>query len=93
MYKEIEEFAIRAIGVCKKKGWKRDWSSGGCYLHLESSEFIEALRGKGEPYEEAADLLFVFLSILRHHEMKFKDVIQQLDKFLKQMETENGNSG
>lgn len=60
---------VRAVGaeawaISKERGWGRGWSGGGCYLHLESSEFIEALRGKGNPVEEAGDVFFVFLSMM-----------------------------
>jgi len=58
--------ADKAAAVCKQQGWERNWSNGGCYLHLEVSEFIEALRGK-PPESEAADIMFVLLSMLRGH--------------------------
>lgn len=64
---DLEKYAQRANGVCIKRGWGRDWREGGCYLHLEVSEFIEALRGKGDPEDESADVLFVFLAMLAAH--------------------------
>lgn len=78
----LEKLADRCIQACNKKGWERNWSNGGCYLHLESSEFIEALRGKGEPYSEAADVLFVLLAMFRHHDMHIPNVFQSLDDLL-----------
>lgn len=57
--------------VCRVKRWDTGWSARGCYLHLESSELIEALRGKGDSSreEEAADVLLVLLSIIGAHEL------------------------
>ena len=41
----------------------KEWAKGGCYIQFEASEFIEALRGKGNttPTEEAADVLMGFI--------------------------------
>lgn len=86
--KELEELATRCIQVCNKKDWKRDWSSGGCYLHLEVSEFIEALRGKGGRYNEAADVLFVLFAMFRHDGMNLKEVFDRLDNLLTRLEYE-----
>lgn len=86
--KELEKLATRCIRACNKKGWKRNWSNGGCYLHLESSEFIEALRGKGERYSEAADVLFVLFAMFRHDGMNLKKVFDSLDNLLTRLETE-----
>ena len=83
---ELEKLADRCIQACNKNDWKRNWSNGGCYLHLEASEFIEALRGKGEPYSEVADVLFVLLAMFRHHEMNIHDIFQNLDDLLTKLE-------
>lgn len=74
----LEALAIKASEVCKQQGWTRNWSSGGCYLHLEASEFIEALRGKGTspPTEEAADVLFVLLSMCQGNEVDLAEVVR-----------------
>lgn len=78
---DVNRLSRKAIKVCEKEGWKRDWSMGGCYLHLESSEFIEALRGKGEdsPEDEAADVLFVLFSMLEAHGISVSEVCSRLD--------------
>lgn len=78
----IDEVAAKARRVCEVKGWKRNWSNGGCYLHLEVSEFIEALRGKGKdsPADEAADVLFVLLSMLHYEGISSQEVLEILDK-------------
>jgi len=63
---DLETLAKVTSEICRVKGWDREWDRGGCYLHLEASEFIEALRGKGDSSreEEAADVLFVLLSLI-----------------------------
>lgn len=78
----LEQVAAKAHGVCKAKGWSRGWSNGGCYLHLEVSEFIEALRGKGDtsPEDEAADVLFVLLSMLEHEAISSQKVLRILEQ-------------
>lgn len=69
---------------CRARGWKTDWSARGCYLHLEASELIEALRGKGDstPTEEAADVLRVFLSIVGAFGIGPGEIFRELDRKL-----------
>jgi len=67
--KEISE-------TCEIMGWEKDWSRGGCYIHLEASEFIEALRGKGDPLEELGDVLFTILAVADYYNL---DLIQALE--------------
>jgi NTP pyrophosphatase (non-canonical NTP hydrolase) len=73
--------ADKAGDVCERFGWDRGWSAAGCYLHLEVSEFIEALRGKGDstPLAEAADVLFVLLSTCKANGMDVDEVVAALD--------------
>lgn len=68
--------------LCQKNGWDRHWTDAGCCLHLEASEFIEALRGKGNspPEEEAADVLFVLFSMLHHNSIPIENVLGALDE-------------
>jgi hypothetical protein len=77
----LRSVAQKTLAVCEKYGWSRDWSRGGCYLHLEVSEFIEALRGKGDSTKEAeaVDVLFVFLSMLVWANIDPHEVLKQLD--------------
>ena len=67
--------------LCKLKGWDKDWNTGGCYIHLEVSEFIESLRGKGDshPIEEAGDVLFTLAAVLANYGYKLSDVISALE--------------
>jgi len=68
----------RILAICKKRGWSLKWADRGCYLHLESSELIESLRGKrGEPAAEAGDVLFVLMSITEHAGISWADVLKQ----------------
>lgn len=76
---ELDAIAQGCYGKCSRNRWARDWSSGGCYLHLEVSEFIEALRGKhGSPHDEAADVLFVFLSVCKNYDLDLDIVLKRL---------------
>lgn len=63
---DLQELVDKCLQVCKKEGWPLDWSGRGCYIHLEVSEFIEAMRGKGNTSvtEEGADVLFTVFSAL-----------------------------
>lgn len=81
MTDDLDRMALEALSICEEKGWDRTWPHGGCYLHLEVSEFIEALRGKGDtsPVEEAADVLFVLLSTCAHHGISMKRVVKELE--------------
>ena len=69
------------------KTWTRDWTEAGCSMHLETSEFIEAYRGKvlgKDPKEvtaiEAGDVLFVLFSMLDEKGIKPSDVLELLEK-------------
>lgn len=75
----LEELAQKAATLCKERGWGRDWREGGCYLHLESSEFTEALRGKGDPEKEAADVLFVLASTCAANGIDFIKVLERFE--------------
>jgi NTP pyrophosphatase (non-canonical NTP hydrolase) len=81
-YEIVSALSILAEGAhnrCKEEGWERDWKEGGCYLHLEVSEFIEALRGKrGVMEEEVAHILFVCLSIAKENNLNMKRVVSHL---------------
>lgn len=69
--------------TAKENNWKSDWSEGGCYLHLESSEFIESLRGKaGTPEFEAADILFMLLSMCHEYNVNIKIILKELENII-----------
>lgn len=80
MSDEMRKLGKDAHAVCKKHGWDRGWQEGGCYLHLEVSEFIEALRGKGSssPEEEAGDVLFVLLSVMAANDISLEVALRSL---------------
>lgn len=78
----LTPYAVKFNEICKQRGWKRNWSNGGCYLHLEVSEFIEALRNKGHKEEEAGDIFFVFLAMLDEHNISVENVFDLLLKKL-----------
>ncbi len=64
-----------ADNFCRRNNWIKDWKHGGVYLHLESSEFIEALRGKGNPAKEAADVLIALLSTVAYNKIDISDIL------------------
>lgn len=78
----IHDVMKKALQVCEHKGWERTWVKAGCYLHLEASEFIEALRGKGDssPAEEAGDVLFVLLSMMEANGVDLDEALRILDR-------------
>jgi len=86
---KLDELADKTINVCIRKGWDLNWQGRGCYLHLESSELIEALRGKGEStvLDEAADVLFCLMSITEAESIPFSKVVERLSELLSELET------
>lgn len=83
MMKRLNEFAEKCLNKCRFHKWSRDWKHVGAYLHLEVSEYIEAIRGKrGSPVEEAADILFVLLSSLAQEGIPVTDVLGRLSSVL-----------
>lgn len=87
----LQAIACAALSKCRRREWKRDWANGGVYLHLEVSEFIEALRGKRtktqaqldamaatEPESEAADVLFVLLSTIAQSGLSMQRIVSRL---------------
>lgn len=67
-------------GVCTLRKWKKDWLQGGCYIHLEVSELIEAFRGKGDPLEELGDVLFTLIAVADYYNI---DPIEAMDHSIK----------
>ena len=82
-----ESLPKQVLDVCKKRGWDLHWTHRGSYLHLESSELIESIRGKGDstPLEEAADVLFVLMSITENQGIPWSDVEDQLQKIVNEL--------
>lgn len=67
--------ASDVLTVCERRGWSMHWTHRGAYLHLESSELIEAIRGKhGNPLAEAGDVLLVLMSITQYHGIPWGEV-------------------
>jgi hypothetical protein len=75
----LELLPARVLEVCERRGWSTRWTERGAYLHLEASELIEAVRGKeGDPLEEAADVLFVLMSITEANDLPWDRVVSRL---------------
>jgi NTP pyrophosphatase (non-canonical NTP hydrolase) len=68
-FKDFDEFVRFTRYVCDKHKWEKNWSKGGCYIHLEVSEFIEALRGKGDPVDELGDVLFTLIAVADYYDV------------------------
>lgn len=76
---QVHEVFEAAAALSKLKGWDKSWSAGGCYLHLEASEFIEALRGKGgDPVDEAGDVLFTLFTMMDYNGIDLDEVLTHL---------------
>ena len=85
---DLNRLAERVVEMCKKREWSLHWTHRGAYLHLESSELIEAIRGKhGDPQGEAADVFLVLLSITEYAGIPFSEVIETAAQKLKRLET------
>lgn len=83
-----EIIAQRILAMCRSRNWSLHWTARGAYLHLESSELIESLRGKGgDPVEEAADVLIVLASITAANGILWDDVSAALFRKLQKLET------
>lgn len=82
----LQREADRIGRVARDRGWEKDWANGGVYIHLEVSEFIESLRGKGNIIEEAADVLVSYFAVLENYNIPLKDVIKQLNVTLTDLE-------
>lgn len=75
---DIDKFAEEAYDfTVNEMSWKKDWSNGGCYIHLEASEFIESLRCKGDPVDELGDLLMCIFSVCSNYNIKPSDAIKK----------------
>jgi len=89
MYLELQKIIKRCGKICEQKGWEKNWSHGGCYLHLEVSELIESLRGKGDstPASETGDVLMALFSLMDYNDINIVEVIQALDNTLDGLES------
>jgi len=79
----------RVHKLCQLREWKTDWSSLGCYLHLEVSELIESLRGKGSstPLQESADVLLVLMAITQANGIGWADVLAEVERIVSEKST------
>lgn len=84
---DIDFLSERILEVWKDR-WPITWDHQGCYLHLEVSEFIESLRGKGHDSKEkeAADILFVLLGCLLINKISISKVLTELENIIRNFE-------
>lgn len=72
----LNTLAADVLAMCKVRGWSLHWTHRGAYLHLETSELIEAVRGKrGSVVDEAGDVLLVLMSITEYAGIPFTEVV------------------
>lgn len=65
---DLRKYVADVNAVCEREHWSKDWSDGGVYMHLEVSEFIEAVRGKkGDPLDELGDVLFTVFAVAGYY--------------------------
>lgn len=85
---KIEELYDRISTIREAKEWDKSALQGGCYIHLEVSEFIEALRGKGStsPAAEAGDVLIALCAVLSHYNITVEQVLGEADATLARLE-------
>ncbi len=78
---KIDDLAVLVLDVCKRRGWSLHWESRSAHLHHESTELMEAVRGKhGNVLEEAGDVLFVLMSITETRGIRFSEVVAQVQR-------------
>jgi len=83
---DIDGLINRTGEACKVRGWSKNWAPGGCYLHLEVSEFIEALRGKGDILDESADVMICFFALLAEYGVTGDMLAIAIEKKLREIE-------
>lgn len=84
-----QSLAARVLAMCQRRNWCLHWTARGVYLHLEASELIESVRGKGTstPKEEAGDVLMVLMSITENEGIPWSDVIAAAEAKLAKLES------
>ena len=85
---DLKNYSSFIRNICNIRQWEKDWSRGGCYTHLEVSEFIEAVRGKGDPIDELGDVLFTILAVADYYgvdpEVAIQHNIEKHQRLLKE---------
>ena len=77
----VSDAAHRCYITSVNKNYPMDLLAAGGYLHLEVSEFIEALRGKhGVSHDEAADVLFQFLTLMHARNVNINAMLLKLEE-------------
>jgi phosphoribosyl-ATP pyrophosphohydrolase len=77
----VAETAHRCYNTSINKNYPMDLLAAGGYLHLEVSEFIEALRNKrGIGAHEAADVLFQLLTMLHARNVNINEMLLKLEE-------------
>ena len=77
----VSRLGERAHLLCKKRGWSTAWDARTAQLLLEVAELAEAIRGKrGNPFQEAGDVLLVLASMLEAHGIPLESAIDEANR-------------
>lgn len=86
MTNKLSDMQLRVLAVCCSRSWSLDWESRLAHMHLELAEFTEAIRGKrGDPVEEAGDVLFGFLAMTGANGISLCAVVHKLSEKLERL--------
>lgn len=90
MSAELQELSDRIGAIVRERNWNKSWAGGGCYIHLEVSEFIESLRGKGDtpPEKEAGDVLISLFAVLDYYNISIADVLISAQEAVSRLEVD-----
>ena len=57
-----------------------------------ASEFVEALRGKGDPIEEAGDVIIAFLALVDNYGLPIDEILSRMEDKMAGMENKLGST-
>jgi hypothetical protein len=79
----------RVLEMYLKRDWRLDWMARGVYMHLEVSEFIEAIRGKGDstPESEAADVVICMMAMVAGANLNWDNIMAEVEQKVTVLET------
>ncbi|MCP5136061.1 MAG: hypothetical protein H6981_04600 [Gammaproteobacteria bacterium] len=75
---DICRLGPRAVLLCRARGWSTQWDARTAQLLCEVAELADAIRGKrGNPTQEAGDVLLVLASLLEAHGIPMESAIEE----------------
>ncbi len=83
----LTDLGDRVVEASLDKAYPFETLAAGGYLHLEVSEFIEALRNKrGDKHAEAADVMFQFMFLVQAAGLDWNIILGHLEKLAPEKE-------